>query len=115
MHELHMPKQVFLKKWDVSVRPYLTSEDIVDIAEYVKGTYGPTIKQMEMAKLVAIGIALLIIMLVVMLFMRLMIEKKRYHISLKKALGFQNDCIRRNYFINGFIPVTAGQVRHLQI
>ena len=32
MHELHMPKQVFLKKWDVSVRPYLTSEDIVDIA-----------------------------------------------------------------------------------
>ena len=82
--------------------------DIVDIAEYVKGTYGPTIKQMEMAKLVAIGIALLIIMLVVMLFMRLMIEKKRYHISLKKALGFQNDCIRRNYFINGFIPVTAG-------
>nr|DAQ37040.1 MAG TPA: hypothetical protein [Caudoviricetes sp.] len=33
MHELHMPKQVFLKKWDVSVRPYLTSEDIVDIAE----------------------------------------------------------------------------------
>ena len=33
MHELHMPKQVFLKKWDVNVRPYLTSEDIVDIAE----------------------------------------------------------------------------------
>ena len=33
MHELHMPKQVFLKKWDISVRPYLTSEDIVDIAE----------------------------------------------------------------------------------
>ena len=33
MHELHMPKQVFVKKWDVSVRPYLTSEDIVDIAE----------------------------------------------------------------------------------
>ena len=33
MHEVHMPKQVFLKKWDVSVRPYLTSEDIVDIAE----------------------------------------------------------------------------------
>ena len=33
MKELHMPKQVFLKSWDVSVRPYLTSEDIVDIAE----------------------------------------------------------------------------------
>ena len=82
--------------------------DVVDIADYVQGTYGPTIKQIEMAKLVAIGIALLIIMIVVMLFMRLMIEKKRYCISLQKALGFNNDCIRREYLKKGFIPVTLG-------
>lgn len=82
--------------------------DIVDIAGYVEGTYGPTIKQIEMAKLVAMGIALLIIVIVVMLFMRLLVEKKRYGISLQKALGFRNDCIQREYFINGFIPVTVG-------
>ncbi len=84
--------------------------DIVDIGDYVQGTYGPTIKQIEMAKLVAIGIALLIIVIVVMLFMRLLIEKKRYCISLQKALGFRDDCIRRAYFINGFIPVTVGML-----
>lgn len=82
--------------------------DIVDIGDYVQGTYGPTIKQIEMAKLVAMGIALLIIVIVVMLFMRLLIEKKRYCISLQKALGFGNDRIRRAYFINGFIPVMVG-------
>ena len=44
------------------------------------------------------------------LFMRLLIEKKRYGISLQKALGFRNDCIRRVYFIKGFIPVTVGML-----
>ncbi len=84
--------------------------DIVDIGDYVQGTYGPTIKQIEMAKLVAMGIALLIIVIVVMLFMRLLIEKKRYCISLQKALGFGNDCIRGAYFIHGFIPVSVGML-----
>lgn len=94
------------EQWMEKYSPY--DVDIVDIAEYVQGTYGPTIKQIEMAKLVAMGIAILIIMIVVMLFMRLLIEKKRYSISLQKALGFNNDCIRREYFKNGFIPVTIG-------
>lgn len=82
--------------------------DIVRIADYVQGTYGPTIQQIEMAKLVAIGIALLIILIVVMLFMRLLVEKKRYCISLQKALGFQDNCIRRAYFVSGLIPVIVG-------
>lgn len=89
--------------------------DIVNIVDYVQGTYGPTIKQIEMAKLVAMGIALLIITIVVILFMRLLIEKKRYGISLQKALGFRNDCIQRAYFIKGFIPVTVGMIIGLLI
>lgn len=50
--------------------------DIVNIADYVQGTYGPTIRQIEMAKMVAVGIAILICAVVIMLFMRLLIEKK---------------------------------------
>ena len=101
-----LKEDVHIEQW---MKKYTHSGvDIVDIADYVQGTYGPTIQQIEMAKLVAIGIALLIITIVVMLFMRLLIEKKRYGISLQKALGFRNDCIRRKYFINGFIPVTIG-------
>lgn len=82
--------------------------DIVDIADYVQGTYGPTIRQIGMAKLVAMGIAILIIAVVVMLFMRLLIEKKRYCISLQKALGFNNESIRREYFVKGYMPITVG-------
>lgn len=82
--------------------------DVVNIADYVQGTYGPTISQIDMAKLVAIGIAILIIIIVVMLFMRLMVEKNRYSISLQKALGFNNIRIKTDYFINGYIPVTIG-------
>lgn len=37
----------------------------------MQGTYGPTIRQIEMAKLVALGIAVLVVAVVVMLFLRL--------------------------------------------
>lgn len=101
-----LKKDVHTKQW---IKKYnRQGVDIVDIADYVKGTYGPTIKQIDIARLVAMGIAVLIIMIVVMLFMRLLIEKKRYCISLQKALGFNNNSILREYFINGFIPVTVG-------
>ncbi len=97
---------VHSEQWMKEYKQY--GVDIVDIADYVQGTYGPTIKQIEMAKLVAMGIALLIIVNVVMLFMRLLIEKKRYCISLQKALGFHNACIRTGYFINVYILITVG-------
>ncbi|MGN0250021.1 MAG: FtsX-like permease family protein [Oliverpabstia sp.] len=82
--------------------------DVVNISDYVQGTYGPTIQQIERARLVAMGIAILIVMVVVMLFMRLLIEKKRYCISLQKALGFNNVNIRTDYFLQGSIPIIAG-------
>ena len=102
-------------KDDVSVEQWIKEykqydADIVNIADYVQGTYGPTIRQIEMAKLVAMGIAILIIMVVVMLFMRLLIEKKRYGISLQKALGFHDGSIMADYFINGFIPAAVGML-----
>ena len=84
--------------------------DVVNIADYVQGTYGPTIQQIERARLVAMGIAILIVMVVVMLFMRLLIEKKRYCISLQKALGFDNVSIRTAYFLHGSIPITGGML-----
>ncbi|MGN1143382.1 MAG: FtsX-like permease family protein [Anaerovoracaceae bacterium] len=82
--------------------------DVVNIADYVQGTYGPTIRQIEMAKLMALGIAVLVVAVVVMLFLRLLIEKKRYSVSLQKALGFRNGSIRARYFRRGFLPVIAG-------
>ena len=87
--------------------------DIVNIADYVQGTYGPTIQQIKRARFVAMGITMLIVMVVVTLFMRLLIEKKRYCISLQKALGFDNHCIRTTYFRQGAIPITVGALTGL--
>lgn len=97
---------VHTERWMKEYKQY--GVDIVNIADYVQGTYGPTIRQIETAKLVAMGIAILIVMVVVMLFMRLLIEKRRYCISLQKALGFNNVSIWTSYFINGYIPIIVG-------
>lgn len=97
---------VLAKQWMKEYKQY--GADVVNISDYVQGTYGPTIQQIERARLVAMGIAILIVMVVVMLFMRLLIEKKRYHISLQKALGFDNISIRTIYFRQGAIPITVG-------
>ena len=82
--------------------------EVVNIADYVQGTYGPTIDQIESAKLIALGIAILIVLVVVLLFMRLLVERKRYSVSLQKALGFSASDIRQTYFGLGFVPVLAG-------
>lgn len=45
---------------------------------------------------------------VVMLFMKLIAEKKRLEISLQKALGFKSGDIMLLYFAKGIIPAAAG-------
>ena len=80
----------------------------MNIADYVQGTYGPTIDQIGLAKKIALGIAILIVLVVVLLFLRLLVERKRYSISLRKALGFTDRDIRKTYFCGGTVPILAG-------
>lgn len=103
---ISLKDDVLAKQWMEEYKQY--GVDVVNIADYVQGTYGPTIRQIERARLVAMGIAILIVMVVVMLFMRLLIEKKRYCISLQKALGFNHISIRTTYFRQESIPITVG-------
>lgn len=86
------------------------SVSIVNISDYVAETYGPTIEQLARARGIALVIALIIIALVLVLFMRLLIEKKRYSISLQKALGFRNNVLRKQFFTKGIVPVLTGAV-----
>ena len=85
----------------------------VDIADYVAQTYGQTLQQIRLAKGVAAGAAVVIIFVVIMLFMRLIVEKKRYSISLQKALGFTSGSIRKSYMIKGLLPAAVGIVTGL--
>lgn len=80
----------------------------VDIVDYVAQTYGQTLREIRLAKGVATGTAVIIIFVVVTLFMRLIVERKRYSISLQKALGFSNGSIKKSYMIRGLLPAVAG-------
>ena len=84
--------------------------DVTDIADYVRDTYGQTLGQLRLAFLAVLAIAVLVIAVVVMLFMRLIVEKERYTVSLHKALGFTCMDMKRLYFFRGLIPVIMGLI-----
>lgn len=84
--------------------------DVVNIADYVRDTYAQTLAQLRLASHVVIGIALLVIVVVLVLFLRLMVERNRYTISLHKALGFTSLECERAYFARGMLLSVMGVV-----
>ncbi len=88
---------------------------VTDIADYVRDTYGQTLSQLYLSSRLAKAIAILVIVIVTVLFMRLIVEENRYTISLHKALGFTSKEIKKVYFVKGFIPVAAGIIAGLLI
>ena len=61
--------------------------EVVDIASRIKGTYGPTLAQVQRASVLIKIIASVVILFVIMLFVRMIIANQRNQISVKKALG----------------------------
>lgn len=84
------------------------SAKVVDIKEYVTATYGQTMRQVKMAAHVAGVAAGGILFVVILLFVRLIVAKERYSISLRKALGFTNGAIRKIYYAKQFAVMFAG-------
>ncbi len=70
---------------------------IAEIAEYMKGMYGQTIRNIGKASLMTKSVACVVIMVVILLLMRLVIWRERRESSLKKALGFTASDIRMDY------------------
>lgn len=88
---------------------------VVDIADYVEETYGQTLRQLRLASGVASVIAVILIFVVVTLFMRLIVERNRYSISLQKALGFSSGSVEKLYLGKGLLPAAEGIVTGLLI
>lgn len=82
--------------------------DVVHIADYVRDTYAQTRTQLQLASRAATGIAVLVTAVVLLLFLRLMVERNRYRISLHKALGFTGGECKREYFARGMLPSVVG-------
>jgi len=74
-----------------------TFAKISNIDEFVKQTFGSTIKSVEKASIAAIAIAVIITVLVTLLFMKMLVAKDRYSIAIMKALGFTNSDITMQY------------------
>lgn len=81
---------------------------VVEILDYVQATYGQTLEQIHMASIVTDLSACMILLLVVMLFLKLLVAKKRYAISLEKALGIPGKDIMRRYFVQGVCCAAIG-------
>lgn len=88
--------------------PTQAAVKVVSIREYVQATYGQTLGQIRMAAVVTDVAALGILLLVTMLFLRLLLEKKRYDLSLQKALGFGSRDLAGSYFRMGMIQTALG-------
>ena len=100
----------FIKGYQDYFSEYGGSVKITDIAGYMDGLYGRTIKSIGYAAALSFAVSCFIIFIVVVLFIRLMIWQEKSEISLKKALGISVRYIRNEYAKRSFIYIAAGAV-----
>ena len=80
------------------------------ISDYLKGTYGQTIRNISKAAAVSAVMACFVLLVVMLLLVRLVIWRERHDSSLKKALGFTSSDIRMEYLkktLTYILPGTA--------
>ncbi len=80
------------------------------IADYLKGTYGQTIRNISKAATVSAVMACFVLFIVMLLLIRLVIWRERNDISLKKALGFTSSDIRMEYLKKTLTYILPGIV-----
>ena len=81
---------------------------VVKIADYITGTYGQTIRNIQKAVIMSVISACLILFVVMLLLLRLVIWRERSDSSLKKALGFTSADIKEEYLKKTFKYVLPG-------
>jgi len=81
---------------------------VSDIHEYIKRTYGPTVRSVQKASLTAAAAALVITVFVTLLFMKMVVAKDRYEIAVMKALGFTHSDIAIQYVARSVVVSVAG-------
>ncbi len=100
----------FIKAYQAYCDEYGNSVKITDIAGYMEGTYGQTIKRIGNAAVLSFAVSGMIIFIVIVLFVRLMIWQEKSDISLMKALGVSVSYIRNGYIKRTFIYIASGVV-----
>ncbi|MNJ46311.1 FtsX-like permease family protein [compost metagenome] len=83
---------------------------VSDIDAYTAQTFGSTINSIGKASYAAIAVALMIMVLVTLLFMKLLVAKDRYSIAVMKAFGFTGSDIQVQYVSRAAFVLIAGIV-----
>ena len=81
---------------------------VSDIDEFILQTYGSTISSIGKASYAAIGVALTITVLIIVLFMRMLVTKDRYAIAVMKAFGFTNTDIKQQFITRAVFVLIIG-------
>ncbi|WP_312059204.1 ABC transporter permease [Anaerotignum sp.] len=81
---------------------------VADIDEYVKQSFGGIIDAVQKVSYAAITIAIMLIMLVTVLFMKMLLTKERYSIAVMKSLGFKTSEIRIQYLARAYAVLILG-------
>ena len=87
-----------------------TDAKVTGVDEFVSQTFGSTIQAIKKVALMAIGIAVVITALITLLFIKMLVTKDRYSISVMKALGFNNSDIRWQYLTRAVCTLIIGVV-----
>lgn len=80
------------------------------IDEYIIQIFGVTMDGIKKAALIALVLSVIIVFLITLLFIKMIIAKDRYSISVSKALGFTNKDISMQYGARSIIVLLIGLV-----
>lgn len=101
-------------RWLERMKEYAETEDIAikvtDIPTYVEATYSQTISQIKNASIVALAAGMLILWIVILLFMRMIVEADRRDSAFKKAIGYKTSDIKMEYLAGSGKYVLSGVI-----
>ncbi|WOO37815.1 ABC transporter permease [Anaerocolumna sp. AGMB13020] len=83
---------------------------VTGVDEFISQTFGMTINAVGKASYAATVIAILIILLITLLFMKMLVAKDRYSIAMMKAFGYTNADIRQQYITRSVFLLFIGIV-----
>ena len=81
---------------------------ISDIDEYVAQTFGSTMASVQTASRVAIVVAVALVVLITLLFMKMLVARDRYQIAVMKAFGYTHADIEVQYLSRTLLVLIIG-------
>lgn len=80
------------------------------VDDYIEQDFGTIMKTTKLVSTTAIAVSMLLTILITLLFMKMLVIKDRYQISVLKSLGFTSKSIKRQYLVRSAVVLLSGIV-----